>query len=69
MTMANKARAPLDFVDPEAAEVARTGILNIGTEEVHFPSPSRLRCRSLHLPSRREAYSQITSSFSRLRMA
>lgn len=41
MTMANKARAPLDFVDPEAVEAARTGTLNIGTEEVHFPSPTR----------------------------
>jgi hypothetical protein len=41
MTMANKARAPLDFVNPEAAEAARTGTLNIEMEEVRFPSPSR----------------------------
>ena len=40
MTMANKARAPLDFVNPEAAEAARTGTLNIEMEEVRFPSPS-----------------------------
>ncbi len=41
MTMANKARVPLNFVDPEAVEAARTGTLDIGTEEVRFPSPSR----------------------------
>jgi hypothetical protein len=41
MTMANKARVPLDFVNPEAAEAARTGVLNIEMEEARFPSPSR----------------------------
>lgn len=41
MTMANKARAILVFVDLEAVEAARTGTLNIETEEVRYPSPSR----------------------------
>jgi hypothetical protein len=36
MTMANKARELLDFVDMEAVEAARTGTINIETEEVRF---------------------------------
>lgn len=41
MTMANKARALLDFEHPEAVEFARTDTSDIQTDEARFPSPSR----------------------------
>lgn len=44
MTMANKARAPLDFVNPEAAEAARTGTLNM---EIIVKENFRIRYLSL----------------------